>query len=65
MAEILECSEDYADYLRDESRSVGFAESIAFPESEAEVRELMAQLHESATPVTVQGARSGLSLIHI
>ncbi len=61
MAEILECTEDYADYLHDESRSTGFAESIVFPESEQDVRDILAQLHEGGVPVTVQGARSGLA----
>ncbi len=61
MAQIFACGSDCDDYLRDESRSVGFADSIAFPESEQDVRDIMAQLHEQGTPVTVQGARSGLA----
>ena len=61
MAQIFACGSDYDDYLRDESRSVGFADIIAFPESEQDVRGIMAQLHEQGTPVTVQGARSGLA----
>ena len=61
MAQIFACGSDYDDYLRDESRSVGFADGIAFPESEQDVRDIMAQLHEQGTPVTVQGARSGLA----
>jgi D-lactate dehydrogenase (cytochrome) len=61
MAQIFACGSDYDDYLRDESRSVGFADSIAFPESEQDVRDIMAQLYEQGIPVTVQGARSGLA----
>lgn len=49
------------EYLRDESKKVGFAESISFPETEEEVRQIMTQMHASGTPVTVQGSRTGLA----
>lgn len=52
---------DYEDYARDESRSRGEAESISFPESEEEVRDILRALHPDAVPVTVQGARTGLA----
>lgn len=61
MANFTPYSEEYEEYLRDESRSVGWASGIAFPESEIEVCELLRAAHESSTPVTVQGARSGLA----
>lgn len=61
MANFTPYSEEYEEYLRDESRSVGWASGIAFPESEAEVCGLLRAAHESSTPVTVQGARSGLA----
>ena len=41
------------EYLRDESKKVGFAESISFPETEEEVRQIMTQMHGSNTCVTV------------
>ncbi len=61
MPALLPCSDEYADYLRDESRSQGRADTIAFPESEDEVREILRALYAQGTPVTVQGARTGLA----
>ena len=58
---IIPYSAQYEAYLRDESRSVGRAESISFPRSEEEVRAVLCALHEKAVPVTVQGARTGLA----
>ena len=49
------------EYVRDESRTVGEAETISFPTSEEDVRDVLRELHASATPVTVQGARTGLA----
>jgi D-lactate dehydrogenase (cytochrome) len=50
-----------ADYLRDESRLSGRAESIAFPSSEAEAREVLRRTSAAGTPVTVQGGRTGIT----
>ena len=61
MAEIVPCTDEFEEYLRDESRSVGSAESIVFPESEADVRDALRGLYAAGVPVTVQGARSGLA----
>lgn len=61
MAEIVSCTDEFEEYLRDESSSVGSAESIVFPESEADVRDALHALHATGVPVTVQGARSGLA----
>ncbi|WP_346674724.1 FAD-binding oxidoreductase [Enorma phocaeensis] len=55
------CGSEHEDYLHDESRSTGFAESISFPQSEDEVRAILRELHERRIPVTVQGARTGLA----
>lgn len=52
---------EYEEYVRDESRSTGEAESVSFPTSEAEVCEILRSLHKAGTPVTVQGARTGLA----
>ena len=61
-------SAEYDEYRRDESRSVGEAEEIAFPTSEDEVRAILRGIREQATAagerpeaVTVQGARTGLA----
>lgn len=50
-----------ADYLRDESRWVGRASSIAFPETEAEVRAVLAECLARGEPVTCQGSRTGIT----
>jgi D-lactate dehydrogenase (cytochrome) len=50
-----------ADYLRDESRLIGRAESISFPASEAEVREVLRATAEAGIPVTAQGGRTGIT----
>ena len=50
----------YEAYLRDESRTVGKADSISFPACEEEVREVLRAL-PTHVPVTVQGARTGLA----
>jgi D-lactate dehydrogenase (cytochrome) len=50
----------YPDYLRDESRRPGRADSICFPESAAQVAEYVTRLHKDAVPITVQGARTGI-----
>ena len=49
------------EYVRDESRTAGEAETISFPTSEDEVRDVLRGLHAASVPVTVQGARTGLA----
>ena len=51
----------YQQYLKDESRTTGYAESISFPKSEEEVRADLRHYCGSGIPVTVQGARTGLT----
>ena len=46
-----------SEYLQDESRLRGAADEIAFPETEEDVCALLA----SGTPVTLQGARTGIT----
>lgn len=53
--------QEYPDYLRDESRRTGTAESISFPPTEAALREHLAELHRLGIPVTIQGARTGIT----
>ena len=52
---------ELAGYCRDESRTQGRAETISFPTSEDEVRSLLSAFAAAGTPVTVQGARTGLA----
>lgn len=49
------------DYLRDESRKSGSAERIAFPRDAAELAAAMREAAAARQPVTVQGARTGIS----
>jgi len=57
---LLPWSHDYDDYLRDESRRVGTAETISFPANEAEVIEAISQIRALGGTVTVQGSRTGI-----
>jgi D-lactate dehydrogenase (cytochrome) len=52
---------DYPDYLRDESRRTGKADSISFPKTEDELKEHIGFAREHEMPVTVQGARTGIA----
>jgi len=51
----------FPDYLADESRRTGSADSISFPESEEEIRDHLADCARQRIPVTVQGARTGIT----
>ncbi len=50
-------AEAYPDYLRDESRLFGRAETISFARSEDDIRKVMA----AGKPVTTQGSRTGIT----
>lgn len=52
---------DYPDFLRDESRKTGRAETISFPRDESEVRHVMAAVRTGGWAVTTQGARTGIT----
>jgi D-lactate dehydrogenase (cytochrome) len=52
---------DYPDYLRDESRKTGTAESISFPATEADLKHVLLETMESGLAVTLQGARTGIT----
>ena len=52
--------ESFHDYLKDESKMMGAAESISFPESEAEIEKVLQLMRESRTPVTIQGGKTGV-----
>ena len=58
---IIPWSAEYEDYLRDESRCVGTAEFISFPESEEEVIEVLNEARAAGYTITVQGARTGIT----
>lgn len=56
-------SAEYDDFLRDESRNHGAADSISFPRTEDDVRAIVRELaaRPEPVPITVQGARTGLA----
>jgi len=53
--------QDYYEYLRDESRAMGSAESISFPKSLSDVISIVQEMNRKGIPVTIQGARTGLA----
>lgn len=53
--------DDFPDYLRDESRRSGWAQSISFPVSKPEIEGHLAYARGRKEPVTVQGARTGIT----
>ena len=61
MALIRKMSPEYADYLFDESRTMGHAEYIAFPTCEKELAEAVRWCAAHRIPLTAQGALTGLA----
>lgn len=53
-------SDKYVEYLRDESRLVGQAESISFPIDTQQVQAVLTAMAEQHINVTVQGGRTGI-----
>ena len=58
---IRKMSAEYADYLFDESRTMGSADYIAFPANEEELAEVVRWCAEKQVPLTAQGALTGLA----
>lgn len=54
-------SKVYQEYLIDESKYTGEAQSISFPESEEELLKIFAQLRDAQVPVTIQGGKTGIT----
>lgn len=54
-------SEKYKEYLIDESKYQGWAESISFPESKEEVCEILKYMGKQKIPVTIQGGKTGIT----
>jgi D-lactate dehydrogenase (cytochrome) len=52
--------ETYHEYLKDESKMRGAADSISFPESEAEIGKILQVMREKQMPVTIQGGNTGV-----
>ena len=60
-ATIYQMGEKYEEYLIDESKYKGYADSISFPESEEEVLAILEQMKEEQVPITIQGAKTGIT----
>lgn len=58
---ILNLDDNYSDYLRDESRKKGNAETISFPKNEGELVRVVQSMFEQNIPTTTQGAKTGLA----
>ena len=52
--------ETYHEYLKDESKMRGAADSISFPESEAEIGNILQVMRQDRMPVTIQGGKTGV-----
>ena len=52
---------EFEDYLRDESRRSGSAAAIDFAKSEADVRAALEAARQKGWPITLQGARTGIT----
>ena len=59
--EIKRFTTEFDEYLRDESRRCGRADGIVFAKSEADVQAALRVAAEKSWPITVQGARTGIS----
>ena len=57
---IIPWSSEYEEYLRDESRRAGTADSISFPTSEQDVIDIIKTAAKSGQQITIQGARTGI-----
>jgi len=58
---IIPFSDRYQDFIKDESRLRGQCSSISFPKFHDDVQEILEYCVSHNTPLTVQGARTGIS----
>lgn len=58
---IFPMSERYQEYLVDESKYTGFAESISFPESEEMVLQILEEMKTAGIHITIQGGKTGIT----
>ncbi len=61
MSEIKKYTDEYELYLRDESRSTGFADYICFARSEDDIKEAIKFCRDNNMRLTVQGGSTGLA----
>ena len=53
---------EFHDYLHDETKTVGYADSISFPSTEEDIRALLRHHSQKGEKVTIQGNRTGLTV---
>lgn len=53
--------EQYEEFLTDESKYSGYADSISFPESEEEIQAVIREMKKGQIPVTIQGGKTGIT----
>ncbi|MFI3313412.1 MAG: FAD-binding oxidoreductase [Eubacteriales bacterium] len=61
MSYIQPLTAEYHQYLKDESRTIGSAQTISFPTCEGEVVEILRKLTADGETITIQGARTGVA----
>lgn len=52
---------EFDDYLHDESRQIGIAQSISFPKTEQEIISTLRKCAGDKSAITIQGARTGIT----
>lgn len=52
--------ETYEEYLSDESKMKGYADTISFPESREDIAEIVRQMRAKGSCITVQGGKTGI-----
>lgn len=57
---IFQMSGQYEEYLVDESKYSGYADSISFPKTEEELIDILKALKSEGTVVTIQGGKTGI-----
>lgn len=54
-------SEEFSDFLQDESKKTGRADGLCFPATEADVVEAVREAYARGIPLTTQGGRTGIT----
>lgn len=59
--DIFNMSDKYDDYLSDESKSRGMAQSISFPRCQDDIKKILKMCQDKNLPITIQGNLTGIS----
>ena len=58
---IFEVDEKYEQYLSDESKMIGKADSISFPNNEQDIIQIVKEMSSNNIPITIQGGNTGIA----